>query len=251
MSAVVHIGSFPAFGEFALVGQPADSADSLIPHPCTPVGIPDYLPFTQFAYGLTLEKAMRAYWIVREYTLTVDLICERVTPFPIPPTPMVETRTIAAGSFPGQVSREEDLVTGPSFTIDPPEFLWFTSMFAAPGDFLSPPDPVWGPNLVRVDSTYYPQFYFRYGDGDSDFGYTWSTFPYNFSGGALPQKDAVFISNFFGGIIPMYGDEGTIVTGTVTLEPSRYWSHGGVWDEATGELLNPAGIEAANYFQFR
>jgi hypothetical protein len=124
-------------------------------------------------------------------------------------------------------------------------------MFSATSDYLSGEiDWPWGPNLVLSGGLYYPQMYFRWGDGDTDFPYPWSTHPYNFSGVPLEVKDAVFTSEFFGGTIPLYGDTGFTVTGTITLEPSRYWSHGGTWDETTGELLNPAGTLYETYIQF-
>lgn len=228
MGSVLHIGLFPAYGQFSLNGT--SGASTRPPQPCTPA-VPTNVYSGRYPLALNLASAVFAYWRVKTYRLMGTLDFYHDGDFDGSQTYDV--------IIPGVVTTEKDLVCGDQYWIAE-DFGINTTRFA----LLAAPVFVgenYGPNLARAGDVFRPAFLFR--DDQGGGGTEFSTDP---NEGAT-QSDGGEVIAFAGEAgAPIYmGAYYSDIQGVLTISEEEYWPYdpgdggGPVWDSASGGLLRP------------
>lgn len=241
MSMVSHLGYFPAFGRFAWRGE-FPSGD-YGPKPCIvppPTGYEGYYPFQ-----MSLEDAMRAYWIGKRYRITGSLTIDSVTYDYGIAVNSSTSETSDVIMIPSVTGDESDLVCGNQFwtlalSVGPYEPPWETPasgeiMFNPP--FVFSPSLQYGPAVALVGTDLYSPMFVFSGNLSNI-----STNPLDIPGPVLSPATL----EFWGYSLPIYQEPSlTVSSGVLTMTATEYWPHdpgdggGPIWDSVTGDLLRP------------
>jgi len=218
-------------------------------------------PGTRYPIGLSLEDAMRAYWLIDALTIESSTF-SYVTPinFHMGEASAFDFVISQQVYFREKFASEESHVCYPREVSPPFDYLGTTSFFCDSFDYISIPPYLYtiqwavsiGPQnpgeaaIIKDGDLYYHNIIASPAivlidkpEGDpSDYSFLATTNIQEQTPGSYVQSSGNF--NFFGlGTTPLYKRTGTFQFGDANFSvvPQSYWSYGGTWNTETGELL--------------